>query len=166
MHLHLQNILCSIISIHQLRTGQVADEEFRNSVHRTFSDQPCRTPLKLNGIQPTESMGILAHAANLCDFVTEAERSFLKIRLPKVAGRMKFVVARDRLFDKDQRSFTLIYTYQHPSETEVHRIRRALWRVCLYLEAFYTPNIPQSDNELERVILEELDAVKNQTEPT
>ena len=166
MHLHLQKILCSIISIHQLQKGQVADKDFRNFVHKNLSDQSERTPLKLNGIQPTESIGILAHAANLCDFVTEAERSFLKVRLPKVADKIQLVVARDRFFDKDERPLTLNYTYQHPSETEVHRIRRALWRVCLYLEAFYIPNILQSDNELERVILEELDAVENQTKPT
>ena len=109
-------------------------------------------------------MEILAHAANLCDLVTEAERSFIRVRLPKVAAKTQLVVARDRFFDKDQRPFTLNHTYQHPSGTEIHRIRRALWRVCLYLEAFYTPDITQPNNELERVIIEELGAVENETQ--
>ena len=126
MDLQLQKILCSIISIRQLRKGQVADENFWNSVHRTLSDQSDRTPCELSCIQSTQSMEILAHAANLCDFVTEAEMSFIRVRLPKVAAKTQLVVARDRVFDKDQRPFTLNHTYQHPSGTEIHRIRRAL----------------------------------------
>ena len=166
MDLQLQKMLCSIMAIRQHRKGQVADEDFRAFIHRTLSDQSNRKPFELSGIQPAESMGTLAHAASLCNFVTEAEKSFIKVRLPKAAAKMQAVVTRDRIFNQVQRPFTLNYRYQHPSITELHRIRRALWRVCLYLEAFYTPYLSKSNNEHEEVITEEFNAVKTQSKPT
>ena len=166
MDSQLQKMLCSIISIRQRRKGQVADEAFRAFVQRTLRDQSNRISFELSGIQPAESMETLAVAASLCNFVTEAEKSFIKVRLPKAAAKMQAVVTRDRIFNKVQRPFTLNYRYQHPSITELHRIRRALWRVCLYLEAFYTPYLSKSNNEHEEVITEEFTALKTQSKPT
>ena len=163
MDLQFQKMLSSIISLRQRRKGQVADEGFRNFVHRTLSDEFDQISSELSSIQPTDSMDILAHAANLCDFVTDTERSFIRVRLPKVAHGMRLVAAKDRFCDKVQHPITSDYQHQHPSATEIHRIRRALWRVCLYLEAFYTPYVPQPNNEHKELVLNEFEARKIQT---
>ena len=162
MDLHLQAMLGFIISIRQCRKGQVTDEDFRKFVHRALSDQSDRT-FELSRIEPTDAMDVLAHAASLCDFVTDTERSFISVRLSKVATKMQLVAARDRVYNKVQHPFTLDYEYWYLSATEIHRIRRALWRVCLYLEAFYAPYVPEPNNEHKDLILNEFGATKIQT---
>lgn len=89
-------MLCSIISIRQRRGNSAADEEFQIFVRQTLGDQYTPTHLDLNCRPFIDSMKLLAHAADLCNFVTDAERSFIRVRLPKVAARRQHVVARIR----------------------------------------------------------------------
>lgn len=143
-------MLCSIISIRQRRGNSAADEEFQIFVRQTLGDQYTPTHLDLNCRPFIDSMKLLAHAADLCNFVTDAERSFIRVRLPKVAASRQHVVARTRFFGN---ASTLEYTNPHSTATGLHRIRSALWRVGLYLEAFFVPYLSPLNNDHEDVSL-------------
>ena len=166
MDLQCQTMLCSLISIRQFREQNAAGEDLGDFVHQTLTDQSTRTHRGPSCTPPTGSMELLAYVAELCDFVTVKERSLIGYQLPQFAVSGQSVVARDRFLGGVQDPFTLEYRIQHPAATELHRIRRALWRVCLYFEAFYVPHLPPVYSMHDDVILSEANAVKKPTRRT
>jgi len=147
LEVQLQKMLCAILSIRQHRRYHDADEAFQHYVHRCLQDQSVIVELDLSSMPSSDGITVLEVAVEVCNDVSKAERSFIETQMPIVPARIRRSMAKDR-WQQDQRhqNFATSLNESCPSSTELHRIRRALWRLRLYFEAFY---IPYSTSEVD-----------------
>ena len=162
--LQLQKILCTILSIRQ----------HRRKPHATAKSLQAHIDAYLNGLTdlsfdvifdvtdsspPSDALNLLRDAAHLCDDVAQAERSLVETQLGKISKRIKSRIATDRSYGTHWHPFQRGLDDRHLSPTELHRIRRALWRLRLYFEAFSEPCLPSMNSDQDR-----LDILRNTAE--
>ena len=159
--LQLQKILCTILSIRQHRRKPRTTAKSL----QTHIDARLRSLNDLNfdvifdvteATPPSDAMDLLRDAAHLCRDVARAEVSLAEYQLVKISTRIQSGIAIDRSYGTIWHPFTIGLDDRHLSRTELHRIRRALWRLRLYFEAFFEPYLPmrrasvQEDTEFVR----------------
>ena len=141
MEAQLKKMFCTIISIRQRRKYCGVNKSLRAYINTCLGDKSTAIELDLSCTPTLESIDLLNDAMNLYTSVTEAEISLIRTQLPKTAARIHSSVASDRFYRtiKYFPTLTLKFKKSSLSPTELHRIRRALWRLRLYYEAFYEP---------------------------
>ena len=134
MEPQLQQIYCTIIAIRLHYKYKVVNGNFRAHVHALLKDQSNTISLDLDLLPPSKPLDLLEDAAAIYEYMQEAEISVYQIQLSNLMARIQNHI------DKDKVSFPSFENVKRPqSPTELHRIRRALWRLFLYYEAYYTP---------------------------
>ena len=164
MEVQLQKMFCAIISIRQRRKFHAVNEAFRAYVDTRLKDQSVTINLDLSSTPSSESMEMLKDAVDICNYVTHAERSIVRIQLPKIAARIQNKISKDRFYRTMRHPFSMSFKSRQ-SPTELHRIRRALWRLRLYFEAFYEPYLPPAINEQKQVDPSDCHLVEAQAKP-
>lgn len=84
----------------------------------------------------SDSVALLYDFADVYRQIAEAEESLIRVQLPKTADRIR------RLVDRECLSWPIHCPREGrlekpPSPTELHRIRRALWRLWFYFRIFH-----------------------------
>lgn len=157
MELELQKMLCTIICIRQARKSH-ANEALQACINTLLKDRS--TALEISSTASSKPMDTLSEAVDICNDITQAEISFVKVRLPKIQARIQSSISSDRFYRTMRHPFSLSFKARRQSPTELHRIRRALWRLRLYFEAYYEPYLPS------KIGKEDCPAVKAQGKPT
>lgn len=106
---------------------------FKNDLQNDTTEPVLDLSLPTQKHEPT---AILEDVVGICHQISEAEDSFIRTTFSRIAGKIRNEKSRDASHDE---------TLQHhpPSDvpvtdTERHRIRRALWRLWLYFEIFHS----------------------------
>lgn len=90
-------------------------------------------------------MALLHDRDHILSQIALAEASVISVQLLPIADKIRAAVVRE---DRHL-SFQAEYLDQQTSPTEVHRSRRALWRLCLYFEVF-RPTDRHEENRYKR----------------
>lgn len=146
MEAQLKKMFCTIVSIRQRRKYYAVNGGLRIYVNTCLADRSTAIDLDVSSTPPSESIDLLDDAVTVYDSVVDAERSFLRTQLPRAAARIQSRIATDRFYRRMEYppSLKLKFKTSHQSPTELHRIRRALWRLRLYFEAFYEIYLPSA----------------------
>lgn len=136
----LLNILCATMSIRQLCTRGYLE----TAALQACLDSQLRhndTLLELDNALFDSPMTFLEDCNHICSKVAEAEASFFNFHLPRTSKRIQTAMERDHR----SASLASFGDWEQPSLVEIHRVRRALWRLWLYFEI---PNLTRtSKNE-------------------
>ena len=134
MESQLQKIYCTIIAIRLHYKYSVVNGNFRAYIHALLKDQSNIISLDLELLPPSKPFDLLKDAAAIYKHIQEAEISVYQTQLNNLMTRIQTHI------DEDKISFLNFENEKRPqSPTELHRIRRALWRLFLYYEAYFTP---------------------------
>jgi hypothetical protein len=147
MDMELQKLLCTIISIRQGRKTHPSNEALHEYINTLLRDRSTTINLDFASTALSKPMDMLREAVDICNDITCAEISFIKVRLPKTAARIQSSISSDRFYRRMRHPFTMSFKERRQSSTELHRIRRALWRLRLYFEAYYEPYLPSRIGE-------------------
>lgn len=135
--LQLQKLACKIATA---RDPQVRD--YNAHTLQTFFSSPIHNlenapyDCVMSGyLGPLASLQAYAHVHSE---IAKAEASFVKFQLPKTADRIPKALAWEELPMLPDWPPAGNFE-QLPSPTELHRIRRAFWRLWLYFDVFHTP---------------------------
>ena len=149
MELQLQTLLCTIISIRQARKHYGADEILQKCIYDRLADLSTTAHLDSTLITPSDSMELLESTTRLCDEIASTETSLIKHQLAEIKDIIELNVLNGRFPQAMRDPFVVGFTKHWPtSPTETFRIRRALWRLRLYYEAFHEPFIPMIRTDL------------------
>ena len=140
MHHHLRNMLCSILSLRHILCHDGSRNTLQDCVDKFIDCPSIEIRLDLNNLLTYEAMNVLSFAAELCESVTRAERSFVRVRLSRIISRLESKSMQDRYY-QTARYESISLGRRPASQEELHRVRRALWRLHLYYMAFYMPYI-------------------------
>jgi len=165
MEVELQKMLCTIISIRQARKSHASDDALQACINTFLKDRSTTIGFKVSSTASSKPMTTLSEAADICNDITNAEISFVKVRLPKTSARIQSCISSDRFYRTMRHPFTLSFKARRQSPTELHRICRALWRLRLYFEAYYEPYLPSSYGKDERAGAADHPAVRAQIQP-
>ena len=140
METHLQALFCTIISIRQHAKHNTADETFRAYVKARLQITSTVPDLDLRFTPPSARIEMLRDAAEIQSCLAAAENSFVETQLYILTTKVQAHMEREGL------PFNFNVMTMSPSPTELHRVRRALWRLALYFEAYFKPYIPLAMN--------------------
>ena len=128
MHPQLKQMFCTLLSIRQRNSEVGSVEDLKSFLDRHINTSSIDLRLDLHG--PKGGISFLKNASQLCEQIDRAERSCIETWISMFDGH-----------NLQQRPY--LTKNLHPSETELHRIRRAIWRLCLYYETFYIRFLPE-----------------------
>ena len=140
MHSQLCNMLRSILSLRQILRHDGSEDTLQDFVDQFIDCPSLDLRLDLKNLPMGEAMNVLGFAAELCESVTRAERSFVRVRLFKIISKLESKLMQDRYY-RTARYESISLDRRPASQAELHRIRRGLWRLHLYYMAFYMPYI-------------------------
>ena len=138
MELQLQKMYCTIISIRERHKYATADEDISLYINLRLRDQSTTIDLDLSVTPSFNTIDMLEDATKIYDSIKLAENSFVEIQLHE-----NFSKLQPHAIEIESRT----------SATELYRIRRALWRLRLYYEAYYEPYIALAVRERENMQL-------------
>ena len=145
MKTQLQKMLCTIISIRH-RKSSALDDAFQAFVHSRLDDQSTAIDLDFGLASCSDPIKLLKDTLEICDDLSQAEKSLIRIQSAIISERVRDGITQAQP-GQGLLLPVMIQLEEHcPSRTELHRIRRAFWRLRLYLEAFYEPYVPSSHN--------------------
>ena len=149
MEVQLQQMLCTIISIRQRRKHLAAKVSLQAYIQSRLEDPSIAVQLDTSSTPSMDWMSLLEDTAKVCDGVAQAEKSLIKTQLGKVNETMQMEIAQDQFHRTMWCQCAPGCKEYHLSPTEQHRIRKALWRLRLYFEAFYEAYLPKNTDRRE-----------------
>lgn len=98
MERELQKMLCTIISIREGRKYHARNEAFQTYTKTFLQGRSTALDLDLILTASSKPLNTLREAVDICNDITDAETSFVKVRLPKTATRIQSsIVATDSI---------------------------------------------------------------------
>ena len=145
METQLQILYCNIISIRQHYKHDTANKKLRAYTNERLKDHSTAVNLDLGCTPPSKMIHMLNDAAEIYKSIEEAASSCFSVQLFKMMARLQINLIRDG------QPSTVNIKERPQSPTELHRLRRALWRMRLYFEAYHEPYIPLAITEREQM---------------
>ena len=103
------------------------------------------TDLDISSLPSSDSMNLVRSIVKLCSDVEQAVQSLVRAQIAKISGRIQADLLQDRFYRMMRFPFTIDLKNRRLSPTEIHRIRRAMWRLRLYYLAFHEVQPPADD---------------------
>ena len=159
MHLYSQKLFATSISIRERYRNDYTDRDLPGYVMVRLQDRSSTIKLDLSFTPISRLVHMLEDAADIYSSVEAAEKSFVETQLHILKSRVQACPVNDR------NSSTLALDHRQPSLDELHRIRRAIWRLRLFYEAFYEPYVPLAAMERQQTELGGSDASQTHSKP-
>lgn len=139
MALQIEQLALAVTYVRSRPGKNWALECLRQLVHSKMNDDSVRLSLEASiSSEKSDPRALFEDSANVHRQVAQAEVSLVKVQLPKTADRIR------RAVDREDLGWPIHCPREGklekpPSPTELHRIRRALWRLWLYFDIFHDP---------------------------
>ena len=144
-----KKMLCTILSIRQCRENIKPEKDHKRFLDRHINTWSTDPILDLDTLPADGAMKLLEDAFDLFDHISQAAQRFVRLRTSKITSTIAGQLSKDR-YHRDRHQPSSILEVKPPSETELHRIYRAMWRLYLYYESFYLPAVPPWDGSMSR----------------
>ena len=141
MHSYSQKLFATSISIRERYRNDNTDISLPGYIMIRLEDQSSTIELDLSFTPVSRLIHMLEDAANMYSSIEAAEKSFVETQLQILMSRVQACTVNNR------NPSTTALDHQQLSLTELHRIRRAIWRLRLFYEAFYEPYVSLAARE-------------------
>ena len=144
MHFYSRKLFATMISIRERYRNDYKDMKLPFYVMERLEDRSPIIELDLSFTRASRLIHMLGDAADIYSSIEAAEDSFIATQLHSLISRVQActIVTQD--------SSILAPGHKQLSSTELHRIRRAIWRLRLFYEAFYEPFVSLAAEERQR----------------
>ena len=139
MESQLEEIFCMIIAVRLRHKYGAADGSLRTYIDAVIENTSTAYDLDLSFFPVSQAMNALGDIVDIYDSIYKAERSFVRTTIPKITARIQSKVAEKRYYRSSRYPVIQSLKERRPSPTELYRIRRALWHLRLYFEAYLEP---------------------------
>ena len=159
MHLYSQKLFATSISIRERYRNDYTDIDLPGYVMLRLQDRSSTIELDLSFTPVSRLVHMLEDAADMYSSIEAAEKSFVETQLQILKSRVQAPLVND------WNSSTLALDHRQPSLTELHRFRRAIWRLRLFYEAFYEPYVSLAARERQQTEFGGSDTSRSHNKP-
>ena len=141
MHFYSQKLFATSISIRERYRNDYTDIHLPVYTMERLEDRSSTIELDLSFTPVSRLIHMLEDAADIYSSIEAAEESFIEMQLQIMNSRVRACTVNNR------NPSTLALDHRQLSLTELHRIRRAIWRLRLFYDAFYEPYVSLAARE-------------------